>query len=144
MRRRAGSVYPGGRPHPGREADMITVAFFDMGETLIHDGRPIPGVAAALATVAGFHTADGALLFLGVVSDYFPPAPPPTEAKIAALEQRYRDEILGPSGLAQFFQPFTQRVTLSTRAGVTKPARKVFVTALTRSATGATLAQCLF
>lgn len=123
---------------------MIKVAFFDLGETLIHDGRPFPGVADALGVIDSFRTAEGRPLALGIVSDYLMPAPPPTEAKIAALEGRYREEFLVPSGLFCFFEPFESRVTLSTRAGAFKPDRKVFDVALARSGAGASMDECLF
>jgi FMN phosphatase YigB (HAD superfamily) len=123
---------------------MIRIAFFDVGETLIHEGQPFPGAAEALAAISGFETADGHELFLGIVSDYLLPSPPRTEEKIAALEEQYRNQVLQPSGLAGFFQPFESRVTISSRAGVSKPNRKIFEAAVARSGTGAPLSECLF
>ena len=123
---------------------MIKIAFFDVGETLIHDGQSFPGVTAALAVMAGFKTLAGEPLILGIISDYLMPDSPPTEEKILALEEQYRDQVLGPSGLSEFFQPFDSRVTISPRAGVFKPDRHVFAAALTRSETGAKLSECLF
>jgi len=123
---------------------MIKIAFFDVGETLIHDGLPFPGAVAALAAIAGFETVDNQPLVLGVISDYHMPAPPRTEEKVAALEEQYRNQVLGPSGLAGFFQPFESRVTISSRSGVPKPDRIIFEIAVERSGTGAALAECLF
>lgn len=123
---------------------MIRIAFFDVGETLIHGGQPFAGVVDALTAIASFGTADGNPLFLGIVSDFHMPVPPPTEEKVAALEARYRDEVLEPSGLSRFFEPFDSRVTISSRAGVFKPDRKIFDVALARSGTGAALTECLF
>jgi hypothetical protein len=123
---------------------MIKLAFLDVGETLIHDGRPYPGVIDALGALSRFETTDGGALFLGAVSDYYLPEPPPTEAKVAALEERYRNEVLMPAGLEAFFEPFASRVTLSSRAGVYKPDRRIFELAVERSGTGAALGECLF
>ena len=122
---------------------MIKIALFDVGDTLIHDGRPFAGALDALAAIAKLKTVDAAPLLMGIVSDYYSPAAP-TEAEIAELERRYRDEVLDPSGLSPFFQPFESRVTLSSRAGVRKPDRKIFELALQRSGTGATLDEILF
>ena len=123
---------------------MIKIAFFDVGETLIHDGLPFPGVAAALTAVAKFETAEDAPLRMGIISDYHMPTPPITEEKVGVLESQYRDEVLGPSGLAAFFEPFESRVTISSRAGTRKPARKIFDVAVSRMGTGASLNECLF
>ena len=123
---------------------MIKIAFFDVGDTLIHDGQPFPWVTAALAAIAGFGTSAGEPLVLSIISDYLMPDPPRTEEKILALEEQYRDQVLGPSGLGGFFQPFESRVTISSRAGVSKPDRKIFETAVIRSGTRAKLTECLF
>jgi len=123
---------------------MIKIAFFDVGETLIHDGQPFPGALAALTAIAAFQTADGDPLFRGIVSDYLMPAPPRTEEKVAALEEQYREQVLEPSGLAGHFRPFESRVTISPRVGATKPKRKIFEVAVARSGTGAALTECLF
>ena len=88
---------------------MIKIAFFDVGETLIHDGQPFPAVTAALAAIAGFETSAGEPLILSIISDYLMPDPPRTEEKILALEKQYRDQVLGPSGLSGFFQPYEAR-----------------------------------
>jgi len=123
---------------------MIKIAFFDLGETLIHEGAPFPGVIAALRAVTALNTATGQPLVLGIISDYDLPTLPPTEEKITALEQQYRNQALAPSGLAEFFQPFESRVTISSRAGVFKPNQAIFDMAVARSGTGAALNECLF
>lgn len=123
---------------------MIEIALFDVGETLIHEGEPFPGVLDALESIARFETASQRPFFLGIVSDYHLPAQPSTEEEILDLERRYRDEVLGPAGLSRFFEPFEQHVTLSSRAGVYKPARSLFDLALARSGVPTTLSRCLF
>jgi hypothetical protein len=122
---------------------VIRLAMFDVGETLVHDGRPFPHAVAAVAAVARFETADGGRLGVCAVSDYTMPDPP-TEEAIAAPEDRYRREVLAPAGLDRVFRPFEERVTLSTRAGVRKPDRRIFELAVKRSGTGAALPECLF
>ncbi len=122
---------------------MIKLALFDVGETLIHDNQPLPHVHAALATISEFETATGDALVLGVVSDFDMPAPPPTEAKIIALELEFL-RILKSAGLDALFDPLESRITLSSRAGVFKPDRRIFELAIQRSGVSATLKECLF
>ncbi len=123
---------------------MINVAFFDIDETLLHMGKPIPGVLDALKSIAQLHTATGLPLLLGVVSDYEMPTQPVTEAKIVALETQYRKAVLEPTGLANYFDPFETKVTISSRAGVSLPNRSVFENALDRLHSSAALDECLY
>jgi hypothetical protein len=122
---------------------MIKLALFDVGETLVHEGQALPHAVAALEAIRGFTTTAREPLALGVVSDYLMPASPVTEAKIAALERDF-ENILAGAGLKKFFTPTAQRITLSSRAGVNKPSRRIFELAAERSGTGAALAECLF
>jgi len=122
---------------------MIKIAFFDVGETLIHNGLPFAGVVTALTAMAGFETVEAQALIMGIVSDYHAPIPP-TEEKVAALEEQYQNQVLGPSGLAGFFKPFESRVTISSRAGVRKPERRIFEVAIERTGSRASLSECSF
>lgn len=123
---------------------MIKLAFFDVGETLIHAGLPFSGVPEALTAIEGLRTATGEDLLIGIISDYHMPLAPVTEEKIAGLEEQYRREVLVPSNLMRFFEPFDARVTLSSRAGVRKPERKIFEVAVARTGIAATFLECLF
>lgn len=123
---------------------MIRVVLFDLGLTLIDErNRPFPHVREALKTIQSFTTVKRKPLVLGLVSDFDLPAPPATPAKIAAIFDRYL-ALLDPTGLRPFFEPVQRRVTLSTHAGVLKPDRKVFDTALRRLRVKAPLKECLF
>ena len=123
---------------------MLKVILFDVGETLIHNGIAIPGVITALTEISKLKTSDDKLIQIGIVSNYYPPAEPVTEAAIATLEKKYRTEILEPAGLAPYFLPFDERVTLSTRAGKAKPDKEIFLVALKRLQTTAKLSECIF
>jgi FMN phosphatase YigB (HAD superfamily) len=105
--------------------------------------RPFPHVKEALQTIQSFVTAGGKPLVIGLVSDYELAAPPATPAKIAAIFDRYL-AVLEQTGLQPFFEPVQRRVTLSTHAGVFKPDRKIFETALQRLRSKASLEECLF
>ena len=124
---------------------MIRVVMFDLGKTLI-DGnhQPFPHVEIALAAISDFKTADGQALRSCLVSDFTMAKPPVTDAKVAALFNEYL-AILDGTGLRPFFEPVNKRVTLSTHAGVEKPDRKIFETALQRlGANSVKLVECLF
>src|SRR5262249_39156983 len=51
---------------------------------------------------------------------------------------------LDQTGLRAFFEPVKKRVTLSTHAGVAKPDRRIFETALQRLGAKVPLEECLF
>jgi hypothetical protein len=123
---------------------MIRVALFDLGLTLIDSqDRPFPHVKEALRTIQSFTTVHRKPLLTGLVSDFDLPVPPATPAKIAAIFRRYL-AVLDATGLRPFFEPVQRRVTLSTHAGVLKPGRKIFETALGRLRSKASLKECLF
>lgn len=122
---------------------MIRVLMLDLGDTLIHDETPFPHVLEALAALTQFETASGKLLEVCLVSDFKMPEPPATPAKIDALFLEYLD-ILEQTGLNDFFEPVERRVTLSTHAGVFKPDRRIFETAIERLGVTAKLDECLF
>ena len=123
---------------------MIRVLFFDLGLTLIDSqNRPFPHVNEALQTIQAFVTADGKPLASGLVSDFDMPVPPATPQKIRAIFERYLS-VLETAGLRPLFEPVQRRVTLSTHAGVLKPHRTFFVTALARLKSKALFDECLF
>ena len=116
----------------------------DLGETLAQDDNTVfPHVHEALKTLRNFKTADGSRLQLVLVSDFFKPDPPATAAKIEKLFQQYI-KILEQLQLSEFFKPFKRHITLSTHAGVEKPARKIFELAIARLGLDAKLSECLF
>jgi hypothetical protein len=122
---------------------MIRVLFFDLGLTLIDSqNRPFLHVTDALETIQAFVTADGKPLASGLVSDFDMPTPPATPQKIRALFERYLS-VLDTTGLRPFFEPVQRRITISPHAGVLKPDRKIFVTALARLKSKASLDECL-
>jgi hypothetical protein len=123
---------------------MIRVVLFDLGLTLIDSqNRTFPHVKEALTTIQSFTTAEGKKLITGLVSDFDLPAPPATPAKITAIFNRYL-AVLDGTGLRPLFEPVQRRVTLSTHAGVLKPNRKIFETALARLRSKTSLNECLF
>jgi hypothetical protein len=122
---------------------MIQVLMLDLGETLVHGEIAFPHVPEALETLGNLETGSRAPLSLCLVSDFRMPTPPPTPEKIAAIFPEYL-AILDRAGLRRFFEPVEQHVTLSTHAGVQKPDRRIFETALTRLGLSVTLDACLF
>jgi hypothetical protein len=117
---------------------------FDLGLTLIDaNDRLFPHVKEALTAISGFTTADGKRLLSCLLSDFTMPEPPVTPAKISTIFKQYL-AILDETGLRSFFEPVKKRVTLSTHAGVQKPERQIFETALRRLGANLALADCLF
>ena len=121
---------------------MIRVVWFDLGQTLVDaQRRPFPHVPAALAAIAGFHTAAGKPLRIALISDFTMVEPPLTPARVKPVFDEYL-AILDATGLRHFFEPVARRVTLSTHAGVAKPARALFEKALGRLQLKAGLDEC--
>ena len=75
-----------------------------------------------------------------LISDYRMPATP---GEIDVLFGEYLNH-LEQLGLKSFFEPVARCVTLSTHAGVRKPARRIFETAIERLGMAASLTECLF
>lgn len=122
---------------------MLRVLMLDLGETLVQGLRPFPGVPEALDTFRGFETEDGEPIALCLVSDFDLAPPPVTEEEVETIFQRYIG-LLDKTGLRDYFEPVIANVTLSTHAGVYKPDRKVFDTAIQRLGISARLTECLF
>jgi hypothetical protein len=122
---------------------MIRALLLDLGLTLIDsDNVVFPGVVDALTVMQTFKTADHQPLAVCLVSDFDMPEPP-TPARIAAAFAKYLT-ILDKVGLRPLFEPVDKRVTLSTHAGVNKPAAAVFQTALKRAGIDAPLSEAMF
>jgi beta-phosphoglucomutase-like phosphatase (HAD superfamily) len=123
---------------------MIRVVMFDLGMTLIdQDYDPFPHVMDAIAVISDLKIADGAKLNCCLISDFKMATPPVTTAKINSIFNEYL-VILDQTGLRPFFEPVSQRVTLSTHAGVLKPNRQIFERALDRLGARVPLEECLF
>jgi hypothetical protein len=123
---------------------MIRVVFFDLGGTLVDaQSRPFPHVPEALRTIQQLVSENGQPLLTGLVSDFEMPSPPATPPKIRAIFEKYL-ALLAETGLRPLFEPVQRRVTLSTHAGVSKPDRRIFTTALARLRSKAGLHECLF
>lgn len=99
---------------------------FDLGDTLEHRGRPRPGAEALLLALRRVRDADGGVPLAALVSDYGLASSP---AEAAALRRDYLRE-LRALGLGRFFQPFDERVTLSSDVGAYKPDPRLFRAAL--------------
>jgi hypothetical protein len=110
---------------------MIKVLLLDLGETLERGNIVLPGVPEALSALHGFRTVDGSPLTMCLASDYTMPQPRTPEAVEAAFRE-YVD-VLDQLNLRRFFESVERRVTLSTQAGVRKPARAFFEFALQRA-----------
>lgn len=102
---------------------------FDLGDTLLDtNNNPLPGAIELLEALADLRDPEGNPVPSGLVSDWKMSHVP---AQRAIFRQEYLN-LLHASGLDVFFQPAEQHVTLSTDAGVFKPAPSIFRMALDR------------
>lgn len=119
----------------------MDVVLLDLGNTLLDaDDRPRPGARELLTALGTMTGAGGQPLHFGLVSDWELADDP---AQRSVLAQQYY-EILVSAGLDTFFQPFAQRVTLSTEVGVYKPDARIFRAALAKCGTGFDFRDALF
>lgn len=120
----------------------------DLGETLAHREGPsaslslFPHVPNSLQAIEGLRTHSGEPLVTALVSNFKEPALPATPAGIEAQFAAYIS-LLDQLDLTRFFQPVSQRVTLSTHVGVAKPDCRIFQMALYRLDRETQLDQCL-
>ena len=100
--------------------------FFDLGDTLETNDVLRPGARQMLVDVRALRDTRGEPPKLGLISDFLEAATP---AEIPVIEAQYR-QLLVDLNIEEFFRPFEQAVTLSTRVGVFKPDRRIFRAAL--------------
>jgi FMN phosphatase YigB (HAD superfamily) len=121
---------------------MIRILMLDLGDTLIRrsDRSVYPNVKQALETISHFHTPSGEMLRVCLVSNYdMPSANRPLDTIVIEFLS-----LLESTGLQTFFEPTEQNITLSSHAGVNKPDRQIFESALDRLGVTATLDECIF
>jgi hypothetical protein len=124
---------PGPRERPpattaGGDARAV---LFDLGGTLLEGERAAEHAADALDVIAGLAPPAGPSVSMALVSDFTMPAPGAADSEIDALVAEYVAIVRG-AGLARYFEPLEQKVTLSTQAGVVKPHPAIFRLALQR------------
>ena len=104
----------------------MKVVLFDLGETLENQDVLLPGARETLQAIQEMHDPSGEAAALALVSDFDMPDNP---EQIPVIRQRYY-EILEGLGIRSFFEPVSERVTLSPEAGVFKPDEKIFRTVI--------------
>jgi hypothetical protein len=121
---------------------MISALLLDLGGTLMIQDTVLPGVPEALRELQSFETADGKPTTMCLVSDYTMPEPRTAQAIEVVFEEYLA--ILDGAKLRKFFEPVDERVTLSAHAGVRKPNRFIFETALSRAKVNTSIRDALF
>ena len=104
----------------------MKIVLFDLGNTLEEQssGTLLPGARETLESVRGMVDANGEPAVLALVSDFGDI--PATPAEIAASRETYYG-IIEVLGIREFFEPVSQRITLSTEVGVEKPKKRIFL-----------------
>ena len=100
----------------------MVMVLFDLGETLESGGALRDGALETLQELAALRDGACPAVVLCLLSDTRDPA---DAADVAAVRAEYLD-LLGELGIRGFFEPLSQRVTLSAEVGVRKPAAAAF------------------
>jgi hypothetical protein len=106
----------------------MRVVIFDLGDTLEHNDVLLPGAREMLTRVGELRDDDGNVPALCLVSNFFRPT---DSDPLTAIQARYY-ALLDTLGIRSFFEPVTERVTLSSEVGVEKPAREIFERAIAK------------
>ena len=104
----------------------MRIILFDLGQTLEDNGILLPGAADFLSAIQTMKDPNGELSITALVSDYYEAE---RHEDIEVLKKQYYKD-LEKLGIQSFFQPLSQKVTLSTEVGVRKPDEKIFRTAI--------------
>jgi hypothetical protein len=115
---------------------------FDVGNTLVResDFHLFPHVIEALSAIDALKTESGEAPMRCLVSNFPATLPVPADRLVATLQDFLH---LLPPALTAMFVPAETKVTLSAHAGVAKPDKKVFTTAVARLGLHAGLDECL-
>lgn len=100
----------------------MKIILFDLGKTLEDQDVLLPGARETLQAIQSMWDSSGETVVMALVSDFDMPDRP---EQIPVIQQQYYD-ILDFLGIRSFFEPVSERVTLSTEVGVFKPDEKIF------------------
>jgi FMN phosphatase YigB (HAD superfamily) len=100
----------------------MKIVLFDLGKTLEDQDVLLPGARETLQAIQAMRDSSGEAIVMALVSDFDMPDSP---GQIPVIRQQYYD-ILDSLGIRSFFEPVSERVTLSTEVGVFKPDEKIF------------------
>lgn len=100
----------------------MKIVLFDLGKTLEDQDVLLPGARETLHTIQAMQDSSGAAVVLALVSDF---TMTDISGQIPVIQQQYYD-ILDSLGIRSFFEPVSERVTLSTEVGVFKPDESIF------------------
>lgn len=100
----------------------MKIVLFDLGKTLEDQDVLLPGARETLQAIKAMRDSSGEAVVMALVSDFDMPDRP---GQIPVIRQQYYD-ILDSFGIRSFFEPVSERVTLSTEVGVFKPDEKIF------------------
>ena len=104
----------------------MRIILFDLGQTLEDNGTLLPGAQEMLSAIQSMKYFEEESAVVALVSDYNVADNP---EEIETLKKQYY-RVLEKLGIQSYFQPLSQRVTLSTEVGVRKPDEKIFRNAI--------------
>jgi FMN phosphatase YigB (HAD superfamily) len=100
----------------------MKIVLFDLGKTLEDRDVLLPGARETLQAIQAMQDSIEETVVMTVVSDFDMPDSP---EQIPVIQQQYY-YILDSLDILSFFEPVSERVTLSTEVGVFKPDEKIF------------------
>ncbi|MCI0563973.1 MAG: hypothetical protein MN733_36320, partial [Nitrososphaera sp.] len=106
----------------------MRIVFFDLGQTLEDQGTLLPGARETLSAIKAMRDPNGEAPVLALISNYYE-ADKPDEVEV--FQKQYY-KLLEDLGIISFFEPLSERVTISTEVGVRKPNEKIFRVAINK------------
>jgi FMN phosphatase YigB (HAD superfamily) len=127
----------------------MKIVLFDLGDTLeqedpnTHKDTLLPGAIETLSSIKQMRDSNNQPVILGLVSDFGLAQNPGDQNEIKAKQEEYYG-IIKNLGIRSFFEPVSERITLSIEVNAFKPDEKIFRAAVNRVSNGLSFDNVIF
>ena len=122
----------------------MKIILFDLGDTLESQGNIIEGAENTISSIKGMHDSDGESVAISLVSNFDDFDNNRRRLEDVKPKQLEYYRILKKLGIAKYFEPLYEHVTLSVEIGVRKPDERIFRAAIDLIKPGLSFSNVLF